>query len=71
MRLQREAEETERARQDAAKREKENAKKALKRERRQLENYCKQVNYFSTSDADMVTKMADMDRLCELLPIAE
>lgn len=70
-RIQREAEENEKARLDAAKREKESAKRAMKRERKQLQNYCKQSNYFSSSEEDHVTRMADLDRLCELLSIEE
>ena len=71
MRIKREAEEAAKARQDAAKREKENAKRALKRERKQLQNYGKQFNYFSSSEAEHVARMADLDRLCELLTIDE
>lgn len=71
LRIKREAEQAAKARQDAAKREKENAKRALKRERKQLQNYGKQFNYFSTSEAELVARMADLDKLCELLTIDE
>jgi len=70
-RIQREAEESKKAEQNEAKREKEKAKQALKRERKQLQNYCKQTNYFSATDAELVNRMTDVDRLCELLPATE
>ena len=80
MRIKRQAEEAARARQNAAKREKENAKRALKREREQLHKYGKQFNYFTVGaatpttvqdEAQLVKRMADLDRLCELLTIDE
>lgn len=79
LRIKRQAEEAARARQNAAKREKENAKRALKREREQLHKYGKQFNYFigrpttsaAADEAELVNRMADLDRLCELLPIDE
>jgi hypothetical protein len=87
LRIKRQAEEAARARQNAAKREKENAKRALKREREQLHKYGKQFNYFTgvapptasaasptttaQDEAELVKRMADLDRLCELLTIDE
>jgi Na+-translocating ferredoxin:NAD+ oxidoreductase RnfG subunit len=81
LRIKRQAEEAARARQNEAKREKENAKRALKREREQLHKYGKQFNYFTggaaapaatvQDEAQLVKRMADLDRLCELLPIDE
>lgn len=86
LRIKRQAEEAARARQNAAKREKENAKRALKREREQLHKYGKQFNYFTGApptasaasptttaqdEAELVKRMADLDRLCELLTIDE
>lgn len=79
LRIKRQAEEAARARQNAAKREKENAKRALKREREQLHKYGKQFNYFigrpttttAADEAELVNRMADLDRLCELLTIDE
>lgn len=78
MRIKRQAEEAARARQNAAKREKENAKRALKREREQLHKYGKQFNYFTGApaataqdEAQLVKRMADLDRLCELLTTDE
>lgn len=84
LRIKRQAEEAARARQNAAKREKENAKRALKREREQLHKYGKQFNYFTgvppptasaaataQDEAELVKRMADLDRLCELLTTDE
>ncbi len=83
LRIKRQAEEAARARQNAAKREKENAKRALKREREQLHKYGKQFNYFTGAapastapttaqdEAELVKRMADLDRLCELLTTDE
>jgi len=39
-----------------------------------LHNYGKQLNYFTTSskeDAELITRMTDLDRLCELLTADE
>jgi len=71
LRIKRQKEESAKAKLDAAKKEKENAKRALKRERKTLQNLAKQNDYFSSSEADLVTKMTDMDRLCELLSAVE
>ena len=71
MRIKREAEESARARQEAAKREKESAKRALKRERKQLQTFGKQLNYFTSEEPELITRMTDLDRLCELLPVDE
>ena len=39
-----------------------------------MHNYGKQLNYFTTSskeDAELITRMTDLDRLCELLTADE
>jgi len=71
MKIKRQKEETAKAKENAAKREKENAKRALKRERKALQNLGKENNYFSSGESDLVTKMTDLDRLCELLSAIE
>ena len=72
MRIKREQEEAAKAKQEAAKREKENAKRALKRERKQLQQYGQKLGHFGAdSQSDMVARMAELDRLCELLTIDE
>ena len=71
MKIQRQKEQSAKAKLDAAKKEKENAKRALKRERKTLQNLAQQNNYYSSSEADLVAKMTDMDRLCEMLSAIE
>lgn len=71
LKIQRQKEQSAKAKLDAAKKEKENAKRALKRERKTLQNLAQQNNYYSSSEADLVAKMTDMDRLCEMLSAIE
>lgn len=54
-----------------AKKEKEAQKKALKKERKSLRTSVKDMDYFSTSDDDRVSNMADVDRLADLLSLVQ
>lgn len=54
---------------EVAKKAKEVAKKALKKERRTLRTFCKDNNYYADNDAEVVNHMAELDKVCELLSL--
>ncbi|XP_071810074.1 dnaJ homolog subfamily C member 2-like [Asterias amurensis] len=67
-RLAKEKEEEEaKAKAQAAKKEREAAKKVIKKERKMLRDLCKRNNYFAEAEADRVKHMADVETLCERL----
>lgn len=55
---------------ESAKKAKEALKKALKKEKKTLRTLCKDFNYFTNNDSEIVTNMAELDKLCELLPLS-
>ena len=59
--------------QEEQKKEKEAAKKAIKKERKSLRNVCKESNFFARPDDldDKIKNMAEVDRLCEILSLVE
>lgn len=64
-------EEAERARIEAARAEREQQKKNLRKERKALRDICKANNYYATNDAETVSHMAAVEKLCELMKVVE
>jgi len=57
----------EKAKQEQAKKEKDAQKKALKTERKKLRTLLKANNMFAENDEEVVTNLAEVERLCEIL----
>ena len=51
--------------------EKEQIKKALKKERKILRDKAKECNYFSSNDKDMLKNMEGIERICEMFNLTE
>nr|XP_002739518.2 PREDICTED: dnaJ homolog subfamily C member 2-like [Saccoglossus kowalevskii] len=67
-RLAREKEEEEaRVKAQAAKKEKDALKKAMKKEKKMFRDTCKKYNYFTTDDAEALKQMQEIEKLCEKL----
>lgn len=65
------AEEAERARIEAARAEREQHKKNLRKERKAFRDLCKANNYYSQSEDESVAHMAAVEKICELLKATE
>lgn len=64
-------EEAERARMEAARAEREQQKKNLRKERKALRDICKSNNYYAQDEAEVVAHMAAVEKLCELMKVVE
>lgn len=65
------AEEAERARLEAARAEREQQKKNLRKERKCLRDLCKANNYYANDDTELVTHMATVETICEMMKVME
>lgn len=65
------AEEAERARIEAARAEREQLKKNLRKEKKALRDVCKANNYYSTTEEEAVTHMAAVEKICEMMKVVE
>ncbi|XP_013199037.2 dnaJ homolog subfamily C member 2 [Amyelois transitella] len=65
------AEEAERAKLEAARAEREQMKKNLRKERKALRDLCKTNNYYSQTDDEMVSHMAAVEKICEVMKVLE
>lgn len=71
-RLEREKRESEeRAKMDALKQEREAQKKALRKERKALRDFCKSNNYFADSSAESLKHMESVEKICELFKLVQ
>lgn len=71
-RLKKEKKESEeRAKMDALKQEREVQKKALRKERKALRDFCKANNYFAESSAESIRHMENVEKICELFKLME
>lgn len=61
----------ERARIDAARAEREQQKKNLRKERKALRDMCKANNYYAQNEEETVSHMAAVEKLCELMKVLE
>ena len=68
---QEERERIEKEKKEKEKNEREALKKAIKSERKQLRNLCKDNNYFTDDADEKVQNLTDLDRLCEILSCEE
>ena len=68
IRLAKEAEDAaEKERIMTEKREKERQKKAIQKERKQLENFCKQSNFFTDDESEQIRRLTEIDSLGKFL----
>lgn len=65
------AEEAERARIEAARAEREQQKKNLRKERKAFRDLCKSNNYYSKNDEENVAHMAAVGKICEMMKLVE
>ncbi|XP_035739072.1 dnaJ homolog subfamily C member 2-like isoform X1 [Vespa mandarinia] len=71
-RLEKEKRESEeRAKMDALKQEREAQKKALRKERKALRDFCKSNNYFADSSAESLKHMESVEKICELFKLVQ
>ncbi|XP_014484773.1 PREDICTED: dnaJ homolog subfamily C member 2 [Dinoponera quadriceps] len=71
-RLEKEKRESEeRAKMEALKQEREAQKKALRKERKALRDFCKVNNYFAKSPAENIRHMESVEKICELFKLAQ
>ncbi|RLU16213.1 hypothetical protein DMN91_011973 [Ooceraea biroi] len=71
-RLEKEKRESEeRARQDALKQEREVQKKALRKERKALRDFCKANNYFAENSTENIRHMESVQKICELFKLVQ
>lgn len=61
----------ERARIDAARAEREQQKKNLRKERKALRDMCKANNYYAQNEEETISHMAAVEKLCELMKVLE
>ena len=66
-----EREKVEKEKKEREKYERDVLKKAIKNERKQLRNLCKDKNYFTEDQDVKVQNLTDLDRLCEILSFDE
>lgn len=69
--LKKEAEAAEQKRIEQIRLEKEQQKRALKKERKQLRDKAKEAGYYSTSDKEKVRNMEGVEKICEMLKFLE
>lgn len=65
------AEEAERMRIEAARAEREQQKKNLRKERKALRDICKANNYYAQNENETVSHMAAVEKICEMLKVIE
>lgn len=65
------ADEAERARIEAARAEREQMKKNLRKERKALRDCCKANNYYAENEEETVAHMAAVEKLCEMMKAVE
>lgn len=65
------ADEAERARLEAARAEREQLKKNLRKERKALRDFCKGNNYYAQNDEETVSHMAAVEKICEVMKVGE
>lgn len=65
------AEEAEKARLDAARAEREQQKKNLRKERKSLRDICKANNYYAENDNETVAHLAAVEKICEMMKVVE
>ncbi|XP_041985101.1 dnaJ homolog subfamily C member 2 [Aricia agestis] len=65
------AEEAERAKIEAARAVREQQKKNLRKERKQLRDLCKSKDYYAKTEDESVSHMAAVEKICEMLQIVE
>lgn len=71
-RIEREKRETEeKAKLDALKQEREVQKKALRKERKALRDFCKANNYFAENSAESISHMESVEKICELFKLVQ
>lgn len=71
-RLEKEKRESEeRAKMDALKQEREAQKKALRKERKALRDFCKSNKYFAESSAESLKHMESVEKMCELFKLVQ
>ena len=61
----------EKAKLDALKQEKEAQKKALRKERKALRDFCKANNYFAENSAENIRHMESIEKICELFKLVQ
>lgn len=65
------AEEEERAKREALKAERDALKRALKKEKKRIRDICKENNYFTKEQNEIVAHMTGLERICELFGTEE
>lgn len=61
----------ERAKMDALKQEREAQKKALRKERKALRDFCKANNYFAENSTESIRHMENVEKICELFKLVQ
>ncbi|XP_012223305.1 dnaJ homolog subfamily C member 2 [Linepithema humile] len=71
-RLEKEKRESEeRVKQEALKQEREAQKKALRKERKALRDFCKANNYFAENSSESLRHMENVEKICELFKLVQ
>lgn len=65
------ADELEKARIEAARAEREQLKKNLRKEKKSLRDLCKANNFYADNDNETVTHMAAVEKICEMMKVVE